>query len=65
MLLKEKEEIEAWLNQYKIQNYELKKDKEYGYVVNVNNNVDLTNKNLKNIDVKFNEINGYFDCSHN
>ena len=65
MLLRKKEEIEAWLNQYKITNYELIEDKEYGYVVNVNKSVDLCNKYLKSIDVKFNNINGCFDCSVN
>ena len=65
MLLKEKKEIEAWLNQHKIVNYTLIENKEYGYVVNVNDNVLLFKKKLKNIPVKFNEINGWFDCSSN
>ena len=65
MLLRKKEEIEAWLNKYKIENYELIEDQEYGYMVNVNNNVFLNHKNLKSLEVKFNKINGYFDCCHN
>lgn len=65
MLLRKKEEIETWLNQYHIKNYELIEDEEYDYVVNVNTTVDLFNKNLKSINVKFNEVNGNFDCSHN
>lgn len=36
MLLKTKIEIENWLNKYEIENYELIEDKDYGYVVNVN-----------------------------
>ena len=65
MLLKNKIEIEKWLNKYKIKNYELIPDEKYGYVVNVNENVYLNNKNLKSIDVKFNIIHGDFDCSTN
>ena len=65
MLLIKKEEIETWLNKYEITNYELIKDKNYGYVVNVNRNVSLFNYDLENIKVKFNKIKGNFDCSDN
>lgn len=65
MLLKKKIEIEAWLNKYQIENYELIENKIYGYIVNVNNNVNLYNKDLKKIEVKFHEVNGYFNCSTN
>ena len=65
MLLKEKEEIKAWLNQYQIINYEIIKDEDYGYVVNVNGSVNLARKKLKSIDVKFNQINGWFSCAFN
>ena len=65
MLLKEKKEIEDWLKKYDIKFYELIENKEYGYVVNVNNDVYLDNKNLKNIKVRFNEINGWFSCNYN
>ena len=65
MLLRKKEEIEAWLNFYKIRNYEIISNEEYGYVVNVNGHVKLFNKNIKNIEVKFNEVNGNFTCGHN
>ena len=65
MLLKEKQEIEQWLNKYDIKNYELIDNKEYGYVVNVNESVNLTKKKIKKIEVKFNEINGDFNCSNN
>ena len=65
MLLRKKQEIENWLNQYHIRNYELIQNAKYGYVVNVNNNVDLYNRNLKSIDIKFNHVTGWFDCSEN
>ena len=65
MLLRKKEEIEAWLNQFQIKNYELIKDDEYGYIVNVNGDIDLRNKDLINISVKFNNIKGSFNCGYN
>ena len=65
MLLRKKEEIKTWLNQYQIKDYDLIKDEKYGYVVNVNNHVNLYSKKLKSINVKFNEVTGYFDCSFN
>ena len=36
MLLRKKEEIEDWLNEYKIKNYKLIENEEYGYIVNIN-----------------------------
>ena len=65
MLLRKKEDIEDWLNEYKIVKYNLIPNREYGYVVNVNKSVDISNYKLKSIDIKFNEINGLFDCSFN
>ena len=65
MLLRKKEEIEAWLNEYYIENYELIEDEKYGYIVNVNDNVGLFNKDLKSIHVKFHNVTGRFDCSFN
>ena len=65
MLLRKKEEIEAWLNKYDIKYYTLINSEEYGYIVNVNEGVDLFNKKLTNIKVKFNEIKGDFNCSNN
>ena len=65
MLLRKKEQIETWLNKYNIHNYELIENAEYGYVVNVNGEVNLFNNNLKSIDVKFNEIKGSFTCAWN
>ena len=65
MLLKDKIKIARWLNKYHVKNYELIEDKEYGYVVNVEGDVDLRLQKLKSIDVKFNIVNGYFNCSNN
>ena len=45
MLLMKKENIEAWLKEYEIRSYELIKDDRYGYIVNVNSEVDLESKN--------------------
>ena len=65
MLLKNKIEIEEWLNKYHVKNYQLIEDEEYGYTVDVNGVVNLIGKNLKNIKLKFNIIDGWFDCSSN
>ena len=67
MLLRKKEEIEIWLKKYKIKNYKLIEDTNYGYVINVKKGVDLRNFNedLKKIEVKFNKIYGDFDCAGN
>lgn len=64
-LLQNKEKIIAWLNQYQIKDYEVVEDNEYGYVVNVEGGVDISNKNLKLIAVKFNEVKGNFNCAKN
>lgn len=65
MLLRQKEDIKKWLKTYDIQNTFLVKDDFYGYVVNVLSNVNLNNKNLKTLEVKFNEIHGSFDIKNN
>ena len=65
MLLKEKQEIEDWLDKYNIFDYELIPDDKYGYVVNVNQNINLNGNKLKIIDVKFNKVYGWFNCSYN
>lgn len=61
LLLKNKKDIVNWLNFYKISNYIIHPDMS----VDVNDNVDISNKNLDFIPVKFNRITGFFDCSHN
>ena len=63
--LKEKSKIEAWLNKYKITPYTLLADEQYGFVVNVAGHVDLSDKQLKEIPVKFNIVNGFFYCFDN
>ena len=65
MLLKKKQNIEAWLSKYKINNYELIEDEHYGYVVNINGYVNLSNQRLKSIDVKFNIVKESFNCAWN
>lgn len=62
---KNKKNIIQWLDKYKIIDYILIPDQQYGYVIDVNNRVNLQNKKLKFIPVKFNSINGDFSCSGN
>lgn len=64
-LYKTKIEIEAWLNEYNIKNYQIIYDSDYGYVVDVNGNVELGHQKLKQIKVKFNIIQGDMDLSFN
>lgn len=64
-LLKEKQDIINWLENQQIKNYEVIPDKEYGYVINVDGAVNLDEKNLGSIVVKFNEIQGDFSCIRN
>lgn len=54
-----------WLEKYRVQNYRLKADKEYGFIVNVNGDVDLSNKGLTAIAVKFGIVDGNFSCNKN
>ena len=65
MILREKNKIEMWLNSYQIVDYELIEDQEYGYIVNVNSNVNLSHKKINQIKVKFNKVKGNFYCNHN
>ena len=65
MLLKNKVEIEEWLKINFVFDYKLISDEKYGYVVNVNYSVHLSDLNLKSIDVKFNIIKGSFYCCFN
>lgn len=64
-LLREKNDIVNWLEQYKITNYHLMRNKEYGYIVNVSGSVNLSGKKLNSIAVKFNKIEGSFQCQNN
>jgi len=61
LYLKTKYEIEDWLKQSKIEKYIILDN----LTVNVIGNVDLANQNITEIPVKFNIINGFFNCSFN
>lgn len=63
--LKTETEIIAWLKEYRVRDYELVADKHYGFVVNVNNDVDLKNQDLYMIPVKFNLVAGSFNVRGN
>lgn len=60
-MYKTKEEIESWLNSHDIQHYKINSN----LTVDVNWSVDISNKNLEEIPVKFRFINGDFECSYN
>ena len=62
---KDKQQIINWLDKYEVKHYTLIPDEKYGFVIDVNGDADLSDKNLINIPVKFNEINGSFFCSKN
>lgn len=64
-LLHDKKKIIDWLNQYEVFDFELINDSVFGYKVNVNNNVSLTKKELKKIEVKFGIVRGYFSINYN
>ena len=61
----DEKQIVDWLNEYKIKKYKLVPDKKYGFIVNVNGDVNLSDKNLINIPVKFNTVKGDFNCDDN
>jgi len=63
--LKTKHEITAWLDQMEVGDYELHSHAEHGFVVDVMRSVDLSNKELHFIPVKFRNVSGFFDCSYN
>ena len=64
-MFKEKNKIVAWLNEYNIKNYKLVADDKYGFIVDVPGDVCLSDNQLKHIPVKFNIVNGNFDCNNN
>lgn len=64
-LLNKKEDIIAWLDKYRINNYELIKDLHYGFMVNVHEEVNLMNQGLDYLPVKFNIVEGNFFCLRN
>lgn len=59
-----KKDIEAWLRDYGVEDYVLEPDLKYGFVVNTAN-VDLKNKGLDYLRVKFNTVSGEFCCQAN
>jgi len=63
--LKTEEKIIAWLNEMGVENYVLQPHSEYGFVVDVDGWVDLMDKKLKKIPIKFNVVKGSFHCNNN
>lgn len=62
---KDKQQIINWLDTYEIKKYTLIPDDKYGFVVDVNGDVNLNSKDLIFIPVKFNKVIGDFFCNHN
>lgn len=60
-MLNTREEIEAWLLSQEIYNFKISAD----LIVDVEDDVNLHNKELTHIPVQFGRIKGYFDCSNN
>ena len=60
-MYKTREEVEDWLNEMEIKNYVINDD----LTVDVNNNVNISHKNLEEIPVKFGIIIGDFNCHDN
>ena len=61
----DKQQIINWLDKHEVENYILVPDEKYGFVVNVNGNCSLCDKNLITIPIKFNNVNGNFYCYGN
>lgn len=64
-LLTDKEDIINWLKVHNVEHYELVTDSEYGYLVNVNAEVNLHAFGLSAIEVKFHIVKGSFNCCDN
>ena len=62
---KDKQKIINWLDEHEVKNYILVPDEKYGFIVNVNGDVDLSFKELINIPIKFSKVNGSFGCHDN
>ena len=60
-MLKDPKEIEKWLKEMMVTNYTIH---ESG-VVDVDGDVNISNKNLTEIPVQFGEVWGNFNCSEN
>lgn len=61
--LKEKSEIEAWLQTHGIENYTLRPDPEYGYKVDIAGDLSIQSQNIRYLPVKFGDVKGacYFN----
>lgn len=55
------EEIHLICGKYNIQNYSINSDGS----IDVDGNLNIVNRNLYTIPIKFNKVSGYFDCSWN
>ena len=55
------EDIDEICRKYRIENYTINSDGS----IDVDDNVKLCNKKLTKLPLKFNKVNGYFDCSSN
>lgn len=64
-LFSQKKDIINFLNKYEIKHYRLIEDNQYGYVVNVDDDVKLYSSELTSISVKFNIVEGSFFCFKN
>lgn len=64
-IFREKASIVAWLRGNSVKNYELIEDRVYGFIVNTYSTVDLSQKYLENISIKFGKVEGNFYCSYN
>lgn len=64
ILLNEANDIVSWLHFHKVDNYTIVEE-DNQLVVSVSGRVDLNGKGINSIAVKFNCINGHFDCSAN
>lgn len=65
-LYREKKDIINWLHLHEVKNFTLVEDKTYGYVVDTQGTVNLYSILKESlIAVKFNNINGHFDCGAN
>jgi len=63
--LKTESDIKSWLDCMEITQYKLLPDPHYGFVVDVNQSVNISNKNLCTFPVKFNKIRDHFLCNKN
>lgn len=62
---KTEKEIRDWLEEHDIKNYQLIPDKRYTFVVNVNDHVNISNRGLKWVPVKFGKVSGDLACNNN